>query len=173
MRTLSTPTANGTTAVVTLPGYFVQLFFPTVLRISSRGTKSWGGYSWTETAFEVSSASIDSNSAVATASINFNNSDKVFSARILSENVLGLTCQIYKYYGESPGTLDPVLIFHGVVESFDISSDSNVRLSLTMDAATVRCPRTYVTPDAGFNHVPVNGQFVWFKDRHYKLVAET
>lgn len=172
-RTLVGTSASGITAAVTLPGYFVQLFFPTVLRISSRGTKSWGGYSWVETAFEVSSVPISSGSSTATATITFDNTDKVFSTRILSENVLGKVCQIYKYYTESPGVSDPVLLFEGVVEAFDINGDTNVRLSLTMTSSVVRCPRTYITPEAGFNHVPVNGQFVWFRDRRYKLVAET
>lgn len=172
-RTLVGTSASGITAAVTLPGYFVQISFPTPLRMSSRGTKTWNSLTWTESNFEVSSVTISSGSSSATATISIDNTDKVFSTRILSETVLGKACKVYKYYTESPATADPVLLFEGVVEAFDINGDTNVRLSLTMTSSVVRCPRTYITPEAGFNHVPVNGQFVWFKDRHYKLVAET
>jgi hypothetical protein len=163
---------NATAAPVRLPGYLVQIGFASVLYLTSRATITWNGHSWVTSDLRVNSIASESSTSSVSASITVGNADNVLSGIVLTAGEVGQEVGIWKYYTDSVALADPVQLFNGVVQSFDINNES-ITFNLLSDPAVIFVPRIYLTPSAGFNYLPMNNQRIWFHSERYRLVAET
>jgi hypothetical protein len=173
-----TVTAALTTEVgkdVTSPGYFVEVGFATPLRLSSRGTMSWSGNTWTTWDVRVRGLSTESGGSTAGGSIVLANGDYTISALVLNEGVANRAVKVWQYYGDSALTAsDPVQVFVGVADDATIDPTSGtVTLQLVQtNAAALFAPRFYVTPETGFSFLPAPGTVVDWDGERYVLGSE-
>ena len=155
MRTLSEATEASTEALTTKPGWLVELFWATPLRLSSRGNISWRDRSWVP----------DTLVAVSTGEggyIELANSNLAYSALVMNEGVADVGCQIWKFYGDAPGADDPVLIFDGVLDRAEINHKA-VKITLAQESSrTKMAPRHRIDASGGFNHLrPAGTRISW------------
>jgi hypothetical protein len=164
MRTLAGTTSTGVAAAVTTPGYFISIAFPTPLQMSTRGTFTWDSKTWTAYDVQVSGLAADGSESALNGSLSIGNADLSIGASVLLHGVAGRAVKVWSYYGDTaPGAGDPVLVFDGVADTADIPENGPVRITLQQSGgATLFCPRTYITADAGFHWLPTPGQtFTW------------
>jgi hypothetical protein len=162
MRTLTTATATATESTVTTPAYLVEISFSAVIRLSTRGDQSWGGYTWTGGRLgKVSGLSWDGKGAQ-TGSIDIINTDLAYSSLVLNDGVADRPVKIWKFYGDNPGALDPVAVFDGVADEADIGPDA-VRITLVgQNNKTLYAPRRFIGPGIGFNQLrPAGTKITW------------
>lgn len=171
MRTLAGTTASGVTAAVTQPGYLVEIGWSTPWRLSTRSTLTWDSKTWT--AYDVQVTGLAASGASASCTLLLGNTDLAASYAVLTEGASGIAFKIWAFYGSAPGASDPVLVFEGIGDGASIPESGPVSISLVQSgAATLYCPRTYLTPDAGFNHLPTPGQLVTWEGETIRLDAE-
>lgn len=159
MRTLAGATSTELAAAVTRPGYLIEIAFSTTVRLSSRSTVDWSGQTWAAADFSVSGLAADSASTATDGTVSFGNADLSMSAYILGDGVAGRAINIWKFYGDAAPIGDPVLLFSGYGD--DATIDDRGRASVSLQQAGGRslfCPRTYITPESGFNWLPPQGQ---------------
>src|SRR5574343_79503 len=109
---------------VTSPGYLVELGFATPVRLSSRGTMTWYGNTWTTWDVRVRGLAVESNGSTASGSLTLWNGDYTISALVLGEGVANRAVSIWKFYGDSAlTTSDPVSVFVGVADDATIDPD--------------------------------------------------
>ena len=173
-----TITAALTTEVgrdVTAPGYFVEVAFATPLRLSSRGTMSWAGNTWTTWDVRVRGLATESGGSTSGGSIVLANGDYTISALVLGEGVANRAVKMWKFYGDSAlTTSDPVQIFSGVADDAEIDpTRATVTLQLVQaNASALFSPRLYITPETGFSYVPASGTVIDWAGERYVLGSE-
>jgi hypothetical protein len=176
-RTLAGTTASGVSAAVTLPGYFVQIAFnggANTVYWSSRGTLTWNAQSWTAYDVQVTGLTTDGGGSALNGTLVVGNHDLAAGALVLLYGVSGVAITVWAYYGDSaPGAGDPVKVFEGVGDNADIPEDGPVRITMQQSGGTtLYCPRTYMTPENGFNWLPTEGQLVVWNGETVRLSAE-
>jgi hypothetical protein len=174
MRTLVGSTDTGVAAAVTLPGYFVQIDFPTPWYRSTRGTLSWNGQSWVSFDAQIAGLATDGAGSALNGTLIIGNTDLAISTEILLYGISGRVIKIWKFYGDTaPALGDPVQIFEGIGDDADIPENGSVRVALIQSGATTLfCPRTYLTASAGFNWLPTPGKIVTWNGETVRLDAE-
>jgi len=155
MKTLSVATQAETERTQTTPAFLVEIVWSTVIRLSSRGDQSWGGYAWTGGRLGPVRVGESGN-------IEFINSDLAYSALLLNEGVADVGCRIWTFYGDNPDADDPVLVFDGVLDGAEIAAD-RVRATLAPEShRTMFSPRRFIGPGTGFNHLrPAGSKMTW------------
>ncbi len=147
--------------MITTPAYFVQLDFSTVLRLSSRGDQTWGGYTWT--GGRLGKVQINNNGG----QVELINTDLVASALTLNEGVADRAVSIWSFDGDTPAS--PTLIFSGVGDKLEIGAD-RVRVTLTTEnRRTLYSPRRFINAVSGFNHLLPAGKSVTWAGQTYLL----
>ena len=147
--------------MITTPAYFVQLDFSTVLRLSSRGDQTWGGYTWT--GGRLGKVQISNNGG----QVELINTDLVASALTLNEGVADRAVSIWSFDGDTPAS--PTLIFSGVGDKLEIGAD-RVRVTLTTEnRRTLYSPRRFINAVSGFNHLLPAGKSITWAGQTYLL----
>ena len=174
-RTLSTALSTAVGLDVVSPGYLVEVAFASPLRVSSRGTLSWSGNSWTAWDVRVQGLSVEAGGATANGTLVLGNADYTISALVLSEGVANRAVNVWAFYGEAPATADPVQIFAGVADDVQIDPTRGVvTLQLVQaNAAALFAPRFYITPESGFSHLPAPGTVIDWDGERYQIAAES
>ena len=152
---------------ITRPFKLIYIGFSTPLYISTGGTVSFDGQTWTK-----GTASVDSidqgDAAMTNGSITLLNSDNSISAFVLSEGARDKACKIYEAYLDTSGLLagTPELVFSGVMDGVNITPE-HVRINIqSYSEAIVKAPRYFCGPPL-MNHVPPDGTIVqWGNDKY-------
>lgn len=142
---------------VTRPGYLVALAFDgEIVRLSSRGTVSWGGFTWLARNLDVAGLASDGSGNVA-GELRIGNDDNAMSALVLGEGIAGRAVTIYKFYGETPAADEVEEIFAGQGDETGLNL-ALVSIRLLSDSSTrVLVPRGRITPASGFHHLTPPG----------------
>ena len=173
MRTLTSAVTSAAALTVTAPGYLVEISFATPLRYSTRGTLTWDSKTWTAYDVRVSGIAWDGASSGLTGSLAIGNADLAIGQSVLSEGVAGRAIKVWAIYGDSPAASDPVLVFDGIGDGATIPEVGAVTIDLQQSGGTTQfCPRTYLTPEAGFSFLPTPGQIVVWDGETVRLDAE-
>lgn len=140
--------------MITTPAYFVQIEFGTILRLSSRGDQTWGGYTWT--GGRLGKVQIGSTGG----QIELINTDLLAGALTLNEGVADRVVSIWAFSGDNPA--GPTMLFSGVGDKLEVAAD-RVRITLvTENRRTLYSPRRFVNAVSGFNHLlPAGTRLSW------------
>lgn len=173
MRTLGGATTTEVGAAVTRPGYLIEIAFSTTVRLSSRGTIDWSGQTWSAYDCSVRGLAADSAEVQTDGALDIGNADLAMSAYILGDGVSGRAVRVWKFYGDATALADPVLLFDGIADEAVIADDGRVSITLQQAGGrTLYCPRTYITPDAGFNWLPAQGQKITWNGETITLTPD-
>lgn len=159
MRTISTGMATEIARVVTTPGYFVEVLFTTPLRFSSRGQINWGGQVWLARDVNVQNIAFDAAGSVQNGTIELGDTDGALAAVLLAQGVADKAVNVWAFYTDAPGVDDPELIFAGSGDGWSLTEAAR-KVVLTVrqfKASTSSAPRVRITPERGFNFLPVPG----------------
>lgn len=174
-RTISAALTTAIGLDVVAPGYLVEIQFATPLRLSSRGTLSWSGNTWTAWDVRVQGLAADAGGSSASGSLLLGDADYTIAALALSEGVANRPVNVWKFYGDTaPATGDPVQVFAGVGDGVDLEPNRGmvtIRLVQT-NARALFAPRFYITPEAGFTYLPAPGTVIDWDGERYVLESE-
>lgn len=161
LRTLTTPTQDGTESPISTAAFFIEVHFSTVLRLSSRGDQSWGGFTWTGGRIGKVTGLKWDGKGQHTGAVDFLDADLAFSALIMNERIAGRLVRAWQFYGDNPAPDDPVEVFYGEGDEADLSNPAWAHVTLigkTPDSSPRRC----IGPATGFNHVtPAGTTLTW------------
>lgn len=173
MRALTTPTTDAAAALVTQPGYLVEIGFSTPLRLSSRGTVAVLGNTWAGWDVQVGGIALDATRPAPSGTLTLGDHDQSISALVLGQGVAGKEVRVWRYFAEAVDDLDPVLVFHGVAGGSSGGAQHEVQIALVAREATVLfSPRRTLTPEVGFSHLTPAGKTVTFNGERYVLQPE-
>ena len=153
-KTLAASIATATGQRVTTPGYLVQIDFSTVLRLSTRGDQSYGGYTWTAGRL----GKVDAGEGGG--SIELLNGDLAMSALVLNEGLAGRAVTVWAFYADNPTDVEQV--FAGVADASDIGQ-AVVRTRLLPEGRNTQySPRRFINAASGFNTLmPAGTRLTW------------
>jgi hypothetical protein len=169
MKTLSTATQTAVAGTVTSPAYFVQLGFTTPLYLSTRGDQSWNGQTWAGGRLGKVSGLSQDGKGQQKGQIELLNTDLAYSALILNEGQANKAVSIWMFYGDSPGTNDPVLVFQGVADQATIGPDKVTLTLIGENTRTMYSPRRFINSSMGFNHLRGAGSILNWGGQSYQL----
>jgi hypothetical protein len=168
MRTLTGAQISATSSTVTTPGYFVEINFPTVLRLSTRDSQSWGGYTWTGGRLGRVSGLSSDGKGEQRGRLELINTDLAYSALVLGDGVAERGCRVWTFYGDNPA--DATLILDGVIDSADEINADRVVLSVVGESLrTAEFLRRFIGPGTGFNNLRPSGTKVTWDGQVYVL----
>lgn len=172
MRTVSTPTSDAASALVTQPGYLVEIGFTTPLRLSSRGTVSVLGNTWTAWDVQVAGVAHDAARPATSGTLTLGDQDLSISALVLG-GVAGRQLRVWRYFAEAADEGDPVLVFYGVAGGASGGAGRKVQIQLVAPESTVLfAPRRRMTRETGFSALPAAGKVITFNGERYSLQPE-
>lgn len=170
MLTLSTATAAAVAAPSTAPRYLMLIESTPALRLTNGATCTWGGHTWTASAFFVDSIeALPSGGTRGT--LQFLNHDLAFGALVLT-GAADLPVTIWAVYGDGPHAADdPVLELTGAIDEAEIVGVTRVRMTIEATASEYsHLPRHRVAPPV-FNHLPPAGTTFTWGGETYELVS--
>lgn len=158
MKTLSPALLAELALQATRPGYLVEIGYNTVLRLSTLGDISYGGYTWAS--FDVRVSGIGSDgSASSSARLALGNTDGAFGALVFNEGAADIPVVIYACYAGASS--DAVQVFSGVTNGADITEKS---VTFQLDAQrnkTLYSPRVFISKPT-FNFLqPAGTKIAW------------
>lgn len=176
MRTPSSATATEIAKPVTAPRFFVEfLFSPTPWRITSGGVAvPWSGNTWTPWRIAIAGFGIDGANSGQSGTITVGDEDGTATGFINGQGIADRGVNVWAYWGEAPGTSDPIQVFAGVMDSAEWTADlRSVAIKCEQgNAGTMYAPRFYMTPDNGFDDMPAPGTMFSFNGETYELAGE-
>ena len=173
MRTLTAAVTTATTGPVTAPGYFVEILFSTPLRLSSRGTISWGGNPWTGWDVRPSGLVANAEQSTTRGSLVLGNTDYSIGSLVMNQDIVDRAIRIWKFYGSSPAAADPVEVFSGVGSDFLLDPTQGT-CTISLQQAGGRSqfsPRRYITAEQGFSFLPSTGTIIHWNGETFILEA--
>lgn len=172
MRTLSSNTAAGVAADVTLPRFLVKIAFSTPVYLTTNGAEiTWDGKIWVPYNVQLPTATIDANTDFK-GDLTFGNADNAMSAQILGEGVADRQISIWMFYGTGPALAsdDPVMLFYGVGSKASCGTDGRIIVSLAQQSGVLEMtPRQVIGPRIGANWVPPAGTIIDWDGQAYRL----
>lgn len=146
MRTLSGTLATELGLTVTRPGYLVEIGFSTVLRLSTIGDVSFGGYAWSAADVKISGLSRNEQGGGG-GQLSIGNADLDYGALVLNEGTADRSVRIWSVWAGAPG--DALLEFDGIGDDAEIAARVTIRL--LQDARRYAySPRRFIGPATGF-----------------------
>lgn len=172
-RTLGGTLGTTVAATATKPGYLIEIVLSTTYRYSTRGLINWDIYSFSPGDVRVSGMAVDASQPTSSASLLIA-AAMSWASIARSETIPGAEVRVWQFYGDTDPDVDEVvLLFDGVGDSVSINDAGSVTITLTQaGGATLYLPRTYMTPAAGFNHLPKDGQLVTFNSETVRLTPD-
>lgn len=171
-RELTAATQAASEAVVTEPGYLIELLFSVPVRISTRGLVSWNSQTWLPMACAVGGLALD-GTPLQEGSLTFIDSDGAIAVLVLAEGVADRGARVWEFFGQTPATADPVLRFDGVLDTYAID-DSTAEVHLSLKQAEVLfAPRNLINAANGFNFLPATGTKINWGGQDYELTRGT
>jgi len=150
MRTLSNALVTALGGPVQKPAWLVYIgFSPTPLRVSSFGTLSWNGQTWTAADVDVQGLKI--GALEVSGSIVFGNADNAYSAVFLNNSPTDVPIQIWGYDAGATAAADPVLLVPDGVGAGASITERQVLVGVRDKAEFMLGPRATVSREFGFN----------------------
>lgn len=142
--TLPTKIANGVAVDTTQPIYFIEIDFPTPLRLSSRETLTIDG-----DVFTAANLQVDTLRGFKL----FNENDN-YSPIFLGNSTTGVGCKVWQSYGEGPFAVDDLkIMLDGELGSGKVGPFIDFNLKRFPSTKT---PRIFIGPPT-MNHLPPDG----------------
>lgn len=177
MRTLSTNTGAAVAESVTKPGYLIEITFPVPVapfRASSRGEGSWGGRFWRRFGFSIKGLASDTSRVSLEGQAIFQDPDNELGQLVGQFGIGDREINVWKFYGDDIDGLDADDPVHlGRMRGADCDEDCDtcvVSINMIMaSVSTLYCPRTYLTPENGFNQMAEAGLVLEWKNERVAL----
>ena len=151
MKSISSPLAAAHSGAVQQPAWLVEVHFATVQRWSSMATVTWGGHTWSRRDMRVDSLNVQPFKV--SGSLVVGNEDDGIGTLLLTEGAQDRRIVVYGYdAGAGTGAADVVWLCDAVGSAAQVG-ENEARIALRHRAEFVLSPRTYVTPQAGFNQL--------------------
>lgn len=135
-------------APVQRPGLLVEMHFDTVQRWSSRGTLSWGGFTWASMDLQLQGLQVQPFAVSGT--LVLGNAGDAAGTLVLAQGVQDRLINVYAFDGAVP--TEAAWLATAVGASAQVSA-RDVRINLRHRTEFMASPRTYVNPQAGFTHL--------------------
>lgn len=167
-RDVSAPTIAAAGAGVSRPAWFLEINWPDFsTRLCSYGEQTWNDLLWAGGGFEV--AGFDRDGKPTQVSLVDPGHD--YRTLVLGVGLRDRLVRLWKGYIDALADDDPVLIFEGYADGFDIA---NNRLGFGLDwnaSARQFSPRAIIGPSIGVNFTGIpNTTFTW-NDTVFKMIA--
>lgn len=150
MKTLSGPHTTALGAAVTKPAWLVQIDFATPLRMSSLGTISWSGQTWTAAGVSVEGLMVEAFRVQG--SVVIQNLDGVIGNTILTDGIQDRNVTIYSYDGGATAAADVQWMASAVCAGATVGVEQ-ARINLRHVFEFVASPRTYANALGGFTYM--------------------
>jgi len=139
----------------TAPGYLVQIDFPVPYRGSTRGDLTYNGQVWIAANVKITGISFNA-AADQRGTLAFFDADGALTALLQHHGIADRRITIYAF---DAGAIDhPVGVFVGAGSKVSGDDMGNVTIEMaSLTGRMVTLPRLFITPENGFNHVPVAG----------------
>lgn len=173
IRVLSGPYGSAVASDATAPGYLIAIDLAQIVRLCTRATMAWNGYTWSESDVSVSNIGRD-QSARQSASIRIGDVDLLFSALFLNNEVADAPIQIWSFDDAAVDVADPMLVFDGVGDevSYDAGSATMSVTLLPYVKRVAAAPRRVISRLEGFRHTTPKGTIVNCGGEKYILEAD-
>lgn len=146
MRTLSGTLAAELGLTITRPGYLVEIGFSSVLRLSTLGDVSYGGYVWS--AADIKVAGLGRNEQGGNGGqLSLGNADLDYGALILNEGAADRPVRIWSVWAGAPA--EAMLEFDGIGDDAEIGTRVVIRLIQDARRYTYS-PRRFINAATGF-----------------------
>jgi hypothetical protein len=163
MRNQTANSQAASQATIIKPGYLVEIAWPTIVRLSTRGNQTWGGYAWTR-------GKIISIRPMDGGSLELLSADTGFQAMVLTHGASDVGCRVWSYYADALGDDDPILVFAGVLDGASEISRDKVALGLSAEhARTLYSPRQRLGPEIGITRMSPAGTRITWGGQTYTL----
>lgn len=167
-RSISAPTLAAIAAQFTQPGYFVQIDWSSITRLTSRSSRSWNGQFWVGGFVEVRSVTWSAD-GTQDGTVILQNGTGAYGVVALDEGVADKRVQIWIFDAAATATGDPVKIFDGVGDSCDISPATVTVKLVSQRSGVLNSPRQYITRESGDTIVPASGTVITWGGQTYRL----
>lgn len=168
MRTLTGAMDSAVASTVTAPAYLVEILWTTPLRVVTAGQlTAWNSRTWVPYAFTVSGVAQAKEDAKV--SIKIGNTGLEISALVLSEGAAGQRVKVWQFWGASPATADPVLVFSGLLDGADIADDTVILHAVSAGGIGLYAPRRLICAEQGFSVLPVPGTVINWGGKQFEL----
>lgn len=165
MKTLSGALSTALGYPVTQPGWLVSIEWPVVSRLSSRGTVSYDGQTWT--AAEVDVGSVTLAGLNVGGALRLGNADGAFGALMLSYGVAGVPITIIGYDGAATASADfvPLVVCRAGEADIDVDRCS---IALRGPLAGRHSPRARIGQPT-FTHLLPAGSTLSINNQSYMV----
>lgn len=167
-RPVSSPTLAAAGAGASRPSWFLQIDWPDFsTRLCTQGEQTWNGYTWAGGGFEISGFTQDGKPS----GIVLIDPVAAYRTLVLTYGIRDKFIQLWKGYLGALANNDPVLIFPGYADGYDIGSG---RVSFGLDwqsSGRQFSPREWIGPPIGVNFTATPGTTVKWGDTVIKIEA--
>lgn len=150
MKSISSPLASAFSGAVQQPAWLVEMYFGTVQRWSSMATVTWNGFTWARRDMRVEGLNVQPFKV--SGSLVLGNETDDIGTLLLTEGAQDRRIVVYGYDASALGAADVVWLCEAVGSAAQVS-ETEARIALRHRSEFVQSPRTYVTPQAGFNQL--------------------
>ena len=172
-RDLSSPTSTASAALVTQPGWLIEIKLDTFVRLSSRGTVSVMGNEWVGWDVKVSGLGLDPGRPSSGGSLALGDGDLTMTALILGFADPVIEISVWRYFAEAIADDDPVWVFHGIAGAISGGLGRAISVPLiARESSTLFSPRRRMTRETGFNALPAAGGIIVLNGEKYELQPE-
>ena len=164
--TISSPTTTALAQSLTLPSYLFYIGWVAPIRLCSRSDLDWKGNVYIS--YSATASGIEwRGSAESSGTLRLSNFGTNYSSTALDEGVADVPIKMWIYDGAATATDDPVLVFDGVGDSCEITSDAVTIRCTSKRARSLFAPRSYINQDSGFSIVPPEGKKITWGGQKY------
>lgn len=168
MRTLTSALQTAIGGPVQRPAWLVEIVMTaTTLRLSSFGTLTWDGHTWTAEDIDVSNLTV--GALEVSGSMVFGNADDTYGAVFLNESPSDRPVRIWGYDAGATAANDPVLLVPDAVGGGASFDTGRVSVRLRDRCEYLLGPRAIVSPAFGFHTFMPAGRSLVINGVSFKL----
>lgn len=169
LRTLTPAQLAEYAKTVTQPGYFLEFDFSVPVRFCTRGERSWNGQTWLAANCKIDGFGIDGTPIQegAIEFVDFTRGD--LALLCLAEGVADRPAFVWMFSGEGPADDDPVLLFDGVMDIYDIDTGSGAIKFPLRKSQVLMAPRQLMNAANGFHFPAAPGTKIHWAGQDYVL----
>lgn len=166
MRTISSALNTALGKTVTQPGWLVFVNWPTPVRLSSLGTVTYGGQTFSAANVDVSNLRMDGMKV--SGSISLGNADNGYGSLVLTYGIAGTQIKVWGFDGDAVASDDDFVFMADAVGGKSKINLDKVAIDLRDSTAFVYSPRTYVTAPT-FTYLIPAGTILKINDQTFKV----
>lgn len=166
MRSLSSALLTALGGSVTRPAYLVHIGWNVPVRLSSHGTVSWNGYTWS--AADLSVDGVRVGAGAVSGQLVLGNLDDVYGALVLNEGVADVPVTLYGFDAAATASGDMALLGECVGGEAEITVET-VTIALRDPASFLFGPRQFIGPATGFTQLIAAGKVLNINGQSYRI----